>query len=544
MRVLLFVDHDRAPPPGETAPIVREGPSLFKNVFTPRRPIIALARGTMSQPISRRRFLMRSAQLVVGAGAVVGLRPRAGARGLVESASPRAWQELAARLTGPLLRPGDPGYAAIAQPNNLRFAANLPGGIARCESAQDVAQSLGWCREFAVPLAARCGGHNYAGYSTTPGLLIDLSPLDTIAFDAGTGVATVGGGVRNTALYTTLQELGVTITHGRCPTVGVGGYYLGGGIGFNMRAHGLACDQLVATEIVTADGQVRSVAGLSDLFWACRGGAGGNFGVNTSFSVQTFPVPPVLTVFSISWSARPEAVYTALLAALDAAPPGLGSRLQITAVTAQERAAGTDASVQLLGQFTGTVTQVRQILAPAYAVAAPDSEAIQTRPYWDAQINFLSEPGGPALYQERSRFFTRPLDAGAIATAFDWARRLPADVDGAHMVLFQTGQHVNDPAPDATAFVHRDSLWLMTIALYWNESTPADVVQRDREWQDAFYDAIVPFTGGGAYQNFPDPSLADWLDAYYGANLPRLTHIKAAVDPTRLFRYPQSIPPA
>jgi FAD/FMN-containing dehydrogenase len=497
----------------------------------------------VSHPISRRQFLERSAQLVVGAGAVAGLRPGAHARGLVESPSPRALQELAGRLAGTLLQPGDPGYATIAQPNNLRYAANLPVAIARCESAQDVAESLGWCQEFAVPLAARGGGHNYAGHSTTRGLLIDLSPLDTIAFDATTGIVTVGGGVRNGALYPTLESRGVTLTHGRCPTVGVGGYFLGGGIGFDMRALGIGCDLLVATEVVTADGRARTVSGDSDLFWACRGGAGGNFGIHTSFSIRTAPAPP-LTVFSVSWSHRPEAVYTALLAALDAAPAGLGCRLQITAVTPQERAAGLDASVQLLGQFTGTPGEVRAILAPAYAAAAPDTEVIEARAYWDAQINFLAVDGAAEFYQERSRFFNGPLDAGAIATAFDWARRLPADIGDAAMVLFQTGQRVNDPAPDATAFVHRESLWLMTIGLSWDESTDADVVARDREWQDAFYDAIVPFARGGAYQNFPDPSLADWLDAYYGSNLTRLRQVKAAVDPTRLFRYPQSIPPA
>src|SRR5262249_15068484 len=141
----------------------------------------------------------------------------------------------------------------------------------------------------------------YAGYSTTPGLMIDLGGLRGVDFDPATRVATVGGGVINSTLYAALQRNGVTITHGRCPRVGVGGFFLGGGIGFNMRAHGLACDQLKATQIVTADGQVRTVDGSADLFWACRGGAGGNFGINTSFSVQTFDVPRQLTVFSLSW---------------------------------------------------------------------------------------------------------------------------------------------------------------------------------------------------------------------------------------------------
>ena len=150
----------------------------------------------------------------------------------------------------------------------------------------------------------------------------------------------------------------------------------------------------------------------------------------------------------------------------------------------------------------------------------------------------------------RRQFLKRSaqLAVGAVACvglgSRAWARRLPYDTGGAHLVLFQTGEQVDVVPPDATAFVHRNGRWLMTVALYWNATTPADAVQRDRELQDGFYDAMLPFTGGGAYQNFPDPSLKDWPQAYYGTNLSRLQHTKATVDPTWVFRYPQAIPPA
>lgn len=493
--------------------------------------------------ITRRQFLVGSARVALGAGVAGSALSRAEGRGFTDGASPQAWRELARRLAGPLLRPGDPRYAAIAQPNNLRFASVLPGGIARCVGPRDVAEAILWCREFRVPLVARCGGHSYAGYSTTRGLMIDLSPINEVRFDPATGIATVGGGVRNAQLYSTLQELGVTLTHGRCPGVGVGGFFLGGGIGFNMRAHGLACDQLVGTELVTADGSVRFVDGDDDLFWACRGGAGGNFGINTSFHVQTFPVP-ALTVFDVAWRETPEDVYAALLAALDAAPPGLGSRVQLTPVTSQQLAAGSDLAVEVLGQFTGTPAELRDILEPAYRAAPPASETIVAMDYWDAQIDFLATPGDPGFYQERSRFFAGPLGAAAIDTAFHWARRWPGPADAADMVLFQTGGRVNAMAPDATAFVHRDSTWLMTIAINWDEGTSEDLVRRSHEWQDAFFESMLPFATPGSYQNFPDPSLRGFLDAYYRDNLPRLRHIKAAADPTRVFRYPQAIPPA
>ncbi len=493
--------------------------------------------------ITRRRFLATSA-LAVGA-AVVGLRqaPALG-RGFDFELPESAWSELARRLSGPLLRPGDAGFAAIAQPNNLTFSPVVPGGIARCQSAADVARSILWSREHDVPLVARGGGHSYAGYSTTRGLLLDLSPLGRIELDPATGIATVGGGTRNGALYRELRRFGVSITHGRCPGVGVGGFFLGGGIGFNMRARGMACDQLVGSELVTADGDVVILDAdrNADLFWACRGGAGGNFGVNTVFRVQTFPVSD-LTVFRIAWSSGGERLYAALLRALDPAPAGLGSRVQITARTTEEVAAGHDAGISVLGQLLGTPADLADILRPVYDVARPDAETIQVMDYWDAQINFLAESGPAGYYRERSRFFAGPLGEGAIATAFHWARRWPGTSKGAFLVLFQTGAAVNAPAPDATAFVHRNSSWLMTIALDWSEADALDVVGRNAEWQNTFYEAMLPFALPQSYQNFPDPALGDWLDAYYGSNLPRLERIKAQVDPTRVFRYPQGIPP-
>jgi FAD/FMN-containing dehydrogenase len=497
----------------------------------------------MQTPITRRRFLVRSAQLAVGAGVGVGLLSRAEGRGPTDGVSLRAWRELAHRLSGPLLRPGDPGYDAFPPPNNLRFASTLPGGIARCVDARDVAESIRWSREFRVPLVARGGGHSYAGYSTTTGLLIDLSSIDAIGFDASTGIATLGGGARNGAVYAALSGHRVAITHGRCPTVGVGGFFLGGGIGFNMRAHGFASDQLVGSELVTADGRVLALAPDSDLFWACRGGAGGNFGINTSFSVQTFPVAG-LTVFDLAWVSRVEEVYEALLAALDAAPPGLGCRVRIDAATPEARAGGADALVGVLGQFTGLPEELEELLRPVYDVAEPDRETIERMDYWDAQLNFLATPGDPGFYQERSRFLAERPGAAAIATAFDWIRRWPGTTEGAHLVLFQTGHRTNALAPDATAFVHRDSTWLMTIALEWARDTSEDLLRRNRDWQDAFYEAMLPFATAGSFQNFPDPSLVDFLPAYYGANLPRLQRIKAEVDPARVFNNPQSIPPA
>lgn len=498
--------------------------------------------------LTRREFIGRSARTVAGASLGLSFLLDAGCGGTATArgASASEWRQLARLLSGPVLRPGDPDFIRLARPNNLRYRSIDPRGIARCLDANDVAQAIGWARQHQIPLVARSGGHSYAGYSTTTGLMIDLRLMNQAAVDDSTGILTIGGGVLNSGIYPALQASQVTITHGRCKTVGAAGFLLGGGIGFNMRAHAIGSDQVVASEIVTADGSIVELpTDNPDLFWACQGGGGGNFGINTSFSLQTFPVPSPLTVFKVSWTVNPDEVLAALIAALAAGPDELGTRVQLSAVTADELAQGRDVSIGLLGQLVGTPSDVEDILAPVFAVANPSKVTIQQMDYWDAQLKFLALTEGPGEFQERSRFFVGGFGAQAIETALEWCRDWPGTSSGADMVLFQTGGQINTIAPDATAFVHRNSEWLMTIALSWSEEDSRSTIADNLAWQSSFYSAISAFAGdGGAYQNFIDPSLADWEQGYYGVNLARLQQIKAAVDPTRVFDFPEAIPPA
>jgi len=506
--------------------------------------------GTPSSPgtaglITRRQFLRRAARFTVGAGFGLGLLSNAGcgSSSTVQTAPP--WNALARQLSGPLVRPGDMGFSMFARPQNLRYAKTQPGGIALCQTAEDVARSILWCRRYGVPLVARSGGHSYAGYSTTTGLMIDLTRMNQATFDSSSGIVTLAGGALNTDLYTALQPFDVAVTHGRCPTVGAAGFLLGGGIGFNMRAHGIGSDQLVASEIVTANGDVLTLSDAEngDLFWGCRGGGGGNFGINTSFSIQTFPVTD-LTVFNLTWTSRVEDVYAALLAALAAGPPGLGTRLAVNPVTPEQFASGQDANINLLGQLDGSAADLASILAPAYRVAQPSSSDIEELSYWTAQTQFLPQPGLPNYYQERSLFFADPISSGAIASIFSFSRRFPGTSKGGQFTLFQTGEQVNAPSPDATAFVHRSSDWLMALDVSWSTTDGADAVNRGLAWQNDFYETMTAFALAECYQNFVDPSLTNWQQAYYGSNLERLRQVKSQVDPHRVFRFPQSIPPA
>ncbi len=507
-----------------------------------------MAAGNSIQSLSRRSFLTAAAAsalsaAIPGYGGSLHGRHAAHARPVIGE---RAWHELQRRISGPLLRPWDQAFAWLALPNNLRYSAAIPQGIARCRNARDVAQAILWAREHQVPLVARSGGHSYAGYSTTSGLMIETTLMGGTQFDRGTGVVTVAGGALNAAVYDALRAENVAITHGRCPSVGAAGFLLGGGIGFNMRENGIASDSMLESEIVTADGRRLVLSDkpheYPDLFWACRGGGGGNFGINTSFKLQTFAVDRA-TVFHIVWNSNTEAVASALMETLAKAPSALGSRMSLKAPTPRERREGKDVTVDLLGQFRNAKpSDLRALLEPCYQAAAPCTEDIQDMGYWEGQ-EFLREDQNPVYYQERSAFVNKPFGNEALATGFKLLRTWPGTSEYGDLRFFQTGGKVNSFAPNATAFVHRKSEWLMVVGLYWTQQDNRNeaLMRANHEWQNASYEAMLPLVGGGAYQNFVDPSLPNWRRAYYADNFFKLARVKKAVDPDKVFAFPQAV---
>jgi len=492
--------------------------------------------------IDRRRFLAGFAAAAAAAEIGVSALPSS-ARAQAAEPGETAWRELAVRLSGPLLRPGDKGFTGLSQPNNLRYSSIIPAGIARCRTAEDVRRAILWARETGTPLVVRSGGHSYAGFSTTSGLMIDLSLMRETQVDPSSGIAHIGGGARNAHLYHALRRAGASITHGRCLGVGAAGFLLGGGIGFNMRAHGLGCDQLIETEIVTADGNVLTVNNENnpDLFWACRGIGGGNLGIHTAFKVQGFAVHD-MCAFQIVWTTQPDHIAAALLEALAVAPERLGSKVTLEAANSGLRSASGNVAVRLLGQLHGSSDELTDILAPVYRVAPPTSEKIEMMTYWAAQ-DVLSEEGKPAYYQERSRFLTHHEASALLPPLFEELRRFPGTSRGGEVKFFQTGGQINAIAGDATAFVHRNSDWLFSVELNWDAVDTDDALERAIEWQSKLYEMVASRTSGGAYQNFADPSLSNPQEAYYGSNLKRLQTIKAKYDPDFVFRFAQAVAP-
>ncbi|MDE1147568.1 MAG: FAD-binding oxidoreductase [Azospirillaceae bacterium] len=458
-----------------------------------------------------------------------------------------AWSDLARALTGDLVLPNDAYFGNYSQVNNLSYSQR-PAAIARCQNDADVSACLKWAQNTNTPFAVRSGGHNYAGFSTTSGLLIDMSPMAKIKVDGDRVI--IQGGTINVAVYRALERMGRTITHGRCEGVGAAGFLLGGGVGFNMRRYGIGSDLLRSTDLVLAGGEKVTASATTNpkLLWACQGGGGGNFGVNTSFTLQTYDVKSV-TVFILTWSKNQERVLYELLHRLQEAPTSFGCKINVTPPTPEQRAQGNDLVVSVMGQIhTGTkgTPSLKELFGNLLEQADHPRQIETDLPYWEGQ-DFLSEEAFPYFYREQSVFLkTADLTEKAVADMMAAARAMPGTSMPSSFKFFQVGGEVNKVKPTDTAFVHRGFDWLFSSEVNWWElRDPPSLVSDNLVWQQQFYDSVRRLTPmGGAYQNFPDPALKDWQSAYYAENYGDLQKVKRDVDPGGLFKFAQAIKPA
>jgi FAD/FMN-containing dehydrogenase len=494
--------------------------------------------------INRRQFFHLTGRVALGAGLVsqLGWLDRY-AWGKTQSETD--WQKLARRLKGGLVLPGDPSYEQERLPFNRRYENIFPAGIALCANARDVRESILWARDFNIPIVARSGGHSYDGYSTTPGLIIDLSNLNRIAVNDKQGTVTISAGALNEDIYSGLEPHGVAVPAGRCPTVGVSGLVLGGGFGFSSRKLGLMSDTLVETELITADGRklICNADENSDLFWACRGGGGGNFGINTSFTFKTSPVDNV-SVYQVAWAWDDAAdVLAAVQEIVQHAPDEFSLRLGLGVVGAFPRSGRTGTTISIIGLYFGPKEELTELLDPALSVATPTAVLIEDLTFWEAK-DFLFHTVPKDSFTEKSNYIIEPLSDRAIATLLEWVERWPgsSNPDGGGVALFAWGGAMNRVPVDATAFSHRDALFLLAFDTSWEPEDSHKVVKANLHWIREFFDAMQPYVSDQAYQNFIDPALKNWQQAYYGANFERLVEVKKTYDPDDVFHFAQSIP--
>jgi FAD/FMN-containing dehydrogenase len=466
-----------------------------------------------------------------------------GAPGGSATLSRRALRELRADVHGRVLVP----RTSAALVYNTRFDGRRPDAVVQVRDTADVAAAVRWANRFDVRLVARSGGHSYAGYCTTAdGVVLDLSRLREIRVNHGR--ATVGPAAKLIDVQRQLTSHGVTVPSGSCPTVGIGGLALGGGHGLAGRRHGLTSDNLAAARIVTADGQVRHVDAHDheELYWACRGGGGGNFGVVTSLTLRTHRVSRAAYFFlSWPWSQADEAI-AAWQRFAPEAPPALTSILSLGTTGG----AGSP-RVAALGQYFGDESALRRLVRPLTGVAGARLSAGSSS-YFTMVLRWAGclDGGLPACHRStrssfyaKSDYFDRRLGPAGRAKLVDWIerrQRTPSLGSGA-LLLDAYGGALNRPAPDATAFVHREMLFSLQYLAYFNGRAAG---RASRRWIDGTWHALRPHASGEAYQNYIDPDLDHWQRAYYGTNLDRLRELKKRVDPDFRFRFPQAIPPA
>jgi FAD/FMN-containing dehydrogenase len=494
--------------------------------------------------LTRRQIVARGTALALGAVPL--------ADALAAAAPPSGiFRELDRSLRGDVIQRGAAGYNTARVLYNTRFDGTKPAAIAFCESATDVQRTVRWARKHGIHIVPRSGGHSYGGYSTTTGVVVDVSRIDAISLTAGNRAA-IGAGARLIDVYAALAQRGRTVPAGTCPTVGIAGLALGGGVGFSARRFGLTCDNLLEATVVLADGTVVSANRNhhSDLYWALRGGGGGNFGIVTRLVFATHPADDVVT-YSLAWPwTDARRVVAAWQKLVPTAPDGLFFVLNLNA------AAGSSASPNITsaGQFYGDEGHLRSLLQPLVDAGTPTRFTTRSRTYLSAALMWAGcaadiaechlPPQGNlsrATFAAKSSYANHPLTTAGIDALIAQIEARRATGSGSGIVLLDSyGGAINRVAKNATAFVHRDALFSMQYLAYW---APHAAAAPNIAWLRRFYAAMRPYVSPFAYQNYIDPDLQHWQHAYYGTNLPRLQHVKRRYDPLNVFHSRQSIRP-
>ncbi len=460
-------------------------------------------------------------------------------------ASTAVLDDLQSRLTGALVRPADTGYdEARAVYNGM--IDRRPAAIARCESVADVVACVRCARDNGLDLAVRGGGHNAAGLGVWDGaLVIDLSQLREVVVDTDAGTVQAGGGCTWHDVDAATFEHGVAVPSGFLSSTGVGGLTLGGGVGYLTRRFGLTVDNLLAAEVVLADGSVVTADAQQhpDLFWALRGG-GGNFGVVTRFTFRAHPIGDHGTVvggpvlYALEDAGDVLRWYRDLLPTLPEELSGWFALLTIPpAPPFPEELHGRKAA-GIVWCYTGDPARADEVMAPVREFGSPLLVGLQPMPFPVLQSAF--DPLYPAGLQWywRADVYEQVTDE-AVAIHERYGAQLPTGHSTMH--LYPIDGAATRVAPDATAFPYRRGGWAGVIVGVDPDPANAPALT---SWTKAYWEQLHPTSAGGAYVNFLQDEGADRVRASYGANFDRLRQVKRAYDPSNLFHVNQNVPPA
>ena len=456
-----------------------------------------------------------------------------------------AVNELQGRFHGDLLTPGHQDYDTARRVFNAMIDRR-PALIARCAGTSDVVAALAFGREQGLVISVRCTGHNIVGFAVCDdGLVIDLSRMKDIEVDPASRTVRVAAGCNWGEVNDALQPHGLAATGGFVSVTGVSGLTLGGGLGWLVRKHGLALDNLISAEVVLANGDVvtASASDREDLFWALRGG-GGNFGIVTSFLFQAHPVGTALAGIVLHPAARAVEVlrqWRDIDASLPEAttlggllfhfpedpsgpPPLLGQPL-----------------VGIGGVHAGSIEEGEAVLKAVRAVGPPIVDLYQPTPYNEAQrmADFAFPPN---LHGYWKSGYLKSLSDGAIDVIASYFARVPSK--NTVIVIEHNGHGAMERVDEAaTAFGDRRWPYNFVVTSAWSDPTDTE---RNIAWTRELFAAMRPFLADGVYVNYlgSDEGPERLTAAYGAAKLARLATLKVKYDPDNVFRMNQNIAPA
>lgn len=439
-------------------------------------------------------------------------------------------------FTAKVVTPWDREYGEARQEWN-RAIQRFPLAIVYCRTAEEIGKAINWARSRHLGIRIRSGRHHYEGYSTgNLVLVIDVSSMKDIRINPHLHTLTVQSGVNNQQLYNVVGSKGYPFPGGTCPTVGVAGYTLGGGWGYSSRYLGLGCDSLLELELVNYQGEILRANDHCnpDLYWACRGGGGGNFGVVTAL---TYQLPPKVARVTLVQLEYPQTSQDTMIRFLDTWQNWLKDLDQRMTINASlYNSADESKGIYGRGLFYGSVAEARQILQPFARLCGAAIE-LQEMTFLEAMLKIQEGYPDSEKFQSTGRFVDKTYNLDEIKNIVDLISCRAQGSIYAAVTVYALGGKVQKLDQKATAFYHRDAAYIMGIQSVWENNI---YVLDNRMWLQKKFRYLESITRG-SYVNFPYNCLKDYEQEYYGENACRLREVNQKYDPLNVFDFPQSI---
>ncbi|WP_411170274.1 FAD-binding protein [Clostridium sp. MB05] len=440
-------------------------------------------------------------------------------------------------LTGEVIKKGSSRYEESIISWN-RAIKKYPLVVIYCHNEDDVVNSIVWAKNNSIEIKVRSGTHSYEGYSTGNDVaVIDISRINKIYIDEKEEIVKIGGGVRNREIYEALGSRGYAFPGGGCPTVGVPGLILGGGWGYSSRFLGLACDSLIEAELINYEGKklLLNENLNSDLFWACKGSGGGNFGIITSMTLQLKEKIKMGTLININYPNISNKDNIKVVEVLQHLYKSLDRRINLK--TAIYNSAVKGRGVKITGLFYGNDKEALNILKSLKEIV--DNVEFDLKYMTVLECNRWIQDSHPDYekYKSTGRFVYKDYSANEIKAIIELVDNPAEGAVYSAVSFYGAGGAISDVNKLDTAFYYRDAKFIMGLQSVWEN----DIYEEEnKEWVRTKFNTVKELTVG-SFVNFPLAELENYEKEYYGEHMNSLRKIKIKYDPYNVFKFPQVI---